>query len=468
LIGQKNRLQFFAKLSHLNKISFLYSHMKTPPTDLDEGTIRRIDWQELCPAVLLPQAVSIATTFRVLWIASFGVLLTLFLAMLLNEIHSLYQTGEVLINGGPVSQDFISIDKTIKAIPIPNPVINWLCPFDRYSALIGVNQSEKRPDCDRVKYKASVVDPGERIATLPTPDTILLPWRMMSNSLERLFSQQNVFSLAWFLGVLGIWGLCGAIITRTAATQITIGQYSRWSHLKNFLKWRLLSYFAAILIPVTGLLLCAFAVKIACLLLVVPVANQLVAILFPIVLFLGFCFAILGIGLLFGWPLAFAAVSVDGSDGFDAVSRAYSYVYQRPLQYLVYAVLGIILGMIGYFFIAWFVDLTLALIAGWGNAPFVDFVALAQGGTLESGRQFLLTDQILLFWCWCFQMVKIGFLFGYFWVCSTVIYVILRRSVDGTPIDEIRFPPNDQPGVLNMPSLKTDEKGAPEVAQSTG
>ena len=432
--------------------------MRMPPTDLDEGTIRRIDWQELCPAVLLPQSVSIATTFRVLWVASFGVLLSLFLGFVLNV--------QVTKDRFEIRKDQLEKAKISTGIPKISTEILSADDFHH-----DVMEADAKMQRDFIRFdemtkaipKTSVVDLGDNNIPLPTPSTLLLPWRMMSDSLYRSFSQRNVISLAWFLGLLLIWGLCGAIITRTAATQITVGQYSRWSHLKNFLKWRWKSYFAAILIPVAGLLFCAFAVKLACLLLVVPVVNVLVAILFPIVLFFGFCFAILGVGLLFGWPLALAAVSVDGSDGFDAVSRSYSYVYQRPLQYLVYAALGIAIGMIGYFFIAWFIDLTLVLIAGWGNAPFVDFVALAQGVTLDADRQFTFPDQILLFWCWCFQMVKIGFLFGYFCVCSTTIYVILRRSVDGTPIDEIRFPPNDQPGVQEVPTIKTDEKGAPEV-----
>ena len=385
--------------------------MKTPPTDLDEGTIRRIDWQELCPAVLLPQAVSIATTFRVLWVASFGVLLTLFLAFSLNGIT------------GGQAENLVPTDEITRSI---HPNIHFPDPTDNHSFFM----------------------------FRPAPIPILLPWRTVSGSLYQVFSLRNPVSLGWFCGVSVIWGFCGAIITRTAATQVTIGQYSRWSHLGKFLRWRWRSYFAAILIPVAGLAFCAFAVKIAGWLLMVPVVNLLVAILFPIVLFLGFCFAILGVGLLFGWPLAFAAVSVDGSDGFDAVSRSYSYVYQRPLQYLVYAALGIAIGMIGYFFIAWFVDLAILLIAGWGNAPLADFM---------QGRPETLVSWVLSFWCWCFQMVKVGFLFGYFWACSTVIYVILRRSVDGTPIDEIRFPPNDQPGMQTIPALKTDEKGAPEV-----
>ena len=422
--------------------------MKTPPTDLDEGTIRRIDWQELCPAVLLPQAVSIATTFRVLWVASFGVLLTLSLGLWLNEMTSRqaeaqyvseFDNRRALYEARGESHLF-GIHDGIDLGDQKRQMLRNLVPLDEIT--------------ESIQPKMPFTGLDENRIAIPTPETLLLPWKTMSGSLYRLFSLQNAVSLGWFLGVFLIWGLCGAVITRTAATQITIGQYSRWSQLKSFLRWRLRSYFAAVLIPVAGLLLCAIAVKIAGWLLMVPVVNLFVAVLFPLVLFLGFCFAILGVGLLFGWPLAFAAVSVDGSDGFDAVSRSYSYVYQRPLQYLVYVVLGIMIGLIGYFFIAWFVDLTLVLVAGWGNAPLTDFMR---------GRPETWDGWILSFWCWCFRMVKVGFLFGYFWVCSTIIYVILRRSVDGTPIDEIRFPPNDQPGVQKVPDLKTDEKGAPEV-----
>ena len=427
--------------------------MKTPPNDLDEGTIRRIDWQELCPAVLLPQAVSIATTFRVLWVASLGILLTLLLGLMLNGLSSQQTQNELNRLEADASEaladsDYEKIDtQTRQNIVKLGPMMRQ---FQTQKA--SPAHSRKKND--------------EYLGTLrvPTVSAMLLPWAMMSDSVYRVFPLRstlfgNAISLIWFLGIWGIWTLCGAIITRTAATQVTIGQYSRWSHIQNYLKERLGSYFAAVLIPVAGLAMCGLAVKIAGWLCMVPVVNFLVAILFPIVLFLGFCFAVIGIGLLFGWPLAFAAVSVDGSDGFDAVSRAYSYVYQRPLQYIVYAAIGIVIGLIGYFFIAWFVDLTLMLIASWGRVPFVDFAALSQQTGAETLKQSPFVHRILFFWCWCFQMVKIGFLFGYFWVCTTVIYVILRRSVDGTPIDEIHFPKDQKPQIQTIPPITPFQVG---------
>ncbi len=430
--------------------------MKTPPHDLDEGTIRRIDWQELCPAVLLPQAVSIATGFRVLWVASLGVLLTLFLGFLLNGITSKLAQKELERLDAAVESDDAEYGKL--AVQSQADQI----PLDSLTRTLQFRHPERTLEKDRPFLLETF-----RLPTFSeAAGSVLLPWKLLGDSLCRVFPLRqtcfgNGVSLIWFVGVFVIWALAGAVVSRSAALQITIGQYARWSQLRAFLNWRLRSYFAAVLIPVVGLAFCGFAVSIAGWLTFIPVVGFLTALLFPIALFFGFCFAILGVGLLFGWPLAFAAVSVDGSDGFDAVSRSYSYVYQRPLQYLVYALLAIVIGAVGFFFISWFVDLALVLVANWGRVPLVDFASLPQAeGEVVAPS---LTLRILFFWCWCFQIVKVGFLFGYFWVSTAIIYVILRRSVDGTPIDDIRFPPQESPTVQKIVPVKTDEKGAPEV-----
>ena len=48
--------------------------------------------------------------------------------------------------------------------------------------------------------------------------------------------------------------------------------------------------------------------------------------------------ALLLLGLAFGWPLMWATISTEGTDSFDALSRSYAYVFQRPLRYLFYVV----------------------------------------------------------------------------------------------------------------------------------
>jgi hypothetical protein len=129
---------------------------------------------------------------------------------------------------------------------------------------------------------------------------------------------------------------------------------------------------------------------------------------------LAFPFALIAvlitIGFALGWPLMFAAVSTEGSDAFDAVSRAFSYVYQRPLQFVFYHFCNLVVY-------------TLAV----GLAYFVFCETVRQTGLVATNYNLLLFG---------FD----AFAFAYFWSSSTVIYFLLRRSCDATPLDEVYLP----------------------------
>ena len=79
----------------------------------------------------------------------------------------------------------------------------------------------------------------------------------------------------------------------------------------------------------------------------------------------GFLMALFGVGLLFSWPLMWSTIASEGSDAFDAVSRAFAYVFQRPLHYLAYAALSSLLGVLGWIVVALFCESVL-LFAEWG------------------------------------------------------------------------------------------------------
>ena len=53
-------------------------------------------------------------------------------------------------------------------------------------------------------------------------------------------------------------------------------------------------------------------------------------------------------GVLLGWPLMWATISVEGTDSFDALNRTYAYVFQRPLRYLFYAIVAAVIGWLGW------------------------------------------------------------------------------------------------------------------------
>jgi len=92
-------------------------------------------------------------------------------------------------------------------------------------------------------------------------------------------------------------------------------------------------------------------------------------ILWPLVLLAGFVMAVLLLGLLFGWPLMWAAISAEGTDAFDALSRSYAYVFQRPLNYLFYAFVAGVIGWLGWLFVENFAAAIIWMAywaAGWG------------------------------------------------------------------------------------------------------
>ena len=73
------------------------------------------------------------------------------------------------------------------------------------------------------------------------------------------------------------------------------------------------------------------------------------ALIWPLVLAGGFVMTVLLFGVLLGWPLMWATISVEGTDSFDALNRTYAYVFQRPLRYFFYVIVAAVIGWLGWF-----------------------------------------------------------------------------------------------------------------------
>jgi hypothetical protein len=182
------------------------------------------------------------------------------------------------------------------------------------------------------------------------------------------------------------------------------------------------------------------------------------------------------VGLLFGWPLMFPAISVEGMDSFDALSRSNNYTFHRPLHYLFYALVATFVGLLSW----WLVSNVAATIiylpfwaASWGGggdrvAAIIERVLALDAGSAASmptslGGAGLLGAEILWFWVLCVKLVALGFLYSYFWTASTAIYYLLRRDVDATELDEVYLEDDKGEAVDRPPALKIDETGVPVV-----
>jgi len=412
--------------------------------DIGEGTIRRIDWQELTPAVLFARVFRAACNFRILFFAMLGVLLTLLAGYLVNvAFYDKESAHDDCIVARPATPDVLSHANELYTTPVYiEPLVDL-----------------------RTKNSPALRDDPINASRQLTQRSVLVPWDVFSQAGLRAFSlspttwRQRAVTLGWMLYLLIVWTFIGGLICRSAGLRYTLDQGDSLSNLFRFVRERGTGYLSSILIVLAGLCLLLGCIKLFGLAYSLPYVDSPAAFLFPVALLFGFLFMVLAVGLFFGWPLMFAAVSVEGTDGFDAVSRMFSYVYQRPFHYLFYLVVGGTAGVIWFALVSLFVDGTVYLAVHVGGLPPEVVIGSFSDLTLpQLNADLKFSESIVLCWCAMAQLVKIAFVFAWFWCANTATYLLLRRSVDGTPYHEIfRFGENAAPP-RKLPEIRTDEK----------
>jgi hypothetical protein len=379
--------------------------------DLGEGTIRRIDWQELTPIVLLLRIFNTSTGIRVLFLAMIGILWTLIVGYAINCNHNGLRIGDARVDDDRNFRKPVYIEPFFDFQHQPQPIL-----------------FREHP----VQYSWQLVQ-----------RSVLVPWDIFSTAGIRLFSSHTNYNsffvhAGWFVLLLFIWSFFGGMICRTVALRLTIDQSESGKELWRFIRRRGTGFLSSVIIIVLGMLFLLIFLKLCGLLFAVSGFNYIMAVLFPIALLFSFLIMLLAVGLFFGWSLLFAAVSVDGSDGFDAVSRMLSYVYHRPLHYFVYWIVSGILGVLGFVFVSFFVDGVIFLTSQFGGFPVQTAIPSFSHLTLpETYEGLSMPEHLILIWCGMVQLIKPAYTFAWFWTSSVAIYLLLRRSVDATPFNEV-------------------------------
>ena len=269
------------------------------------------------------------------------------------------------------------------------------------------------------------------------------------------------------LWAAAVWAFFGAAICRTAAVQLAAEEQVGCGAAMRFAVRKWPAYFAAPLLPVGGVLLAAIPVIILGLIMRAGgVGILLGGIVWPLALLAGFIMVLLLLGVLFGWPLMWSAISAEGSDSFDALSRSYAYLFQKPLHYLFYAVVAAFVGWLGWLLVSEFAAGIVWMsywAAGWGCGGKQVDVIINGGGDLSGIGQ---AGSILIrFWVGCVKLLAVGYLFSYFWSASAAIYLLLRRDVDAMEMDEVYLDADEEPA--DLPTIGADSSGAPVVEGDT-
>lgn len=193
----------------------------------------------------------------------------------------------------------------------------------------------------------------------------------------------------------------------------------------------------------------------------IPLIGPVLTGIFWIVpLIVGILMTIILIGVLFGWPLMIAGICVDAGDAFDGFSRACSYVFNRPLYGLVLTLVMVVYGTLLLWFVEVFVRVSMDLtVASVSSGIFGSWSWNLASESPEGG----FAREAVRFWMNGMALVPTAFVFSYFWTMVTIIYFLLRKREDATPLNEVWIPSVEKGGgtpVVGIPAVTMREQQA--------
>ncbi|MBT5018114.1 hypothetical protein OAF98_04240 [Planctomicrobium sp.] len=179
----------------------------------------------------------------------------------------------------------------------------------------------------------------------------------------------------------------------------------------------------------------------------IPVVGEIVlAICWGMFLLSGLILFLLLLGLILGWPLMVCSGAVEKNDTFDALSRAFSYLLNRPWYALFLTCIAFAYGSLTMLFVTFATSLTVTLSfssvgAGLGQEiSITSFNNLLVLKDLSQGYfENSFATKILGLWIGAALLIPAAYAFSFFWTSTTIGYFLLRRREDGTPLHEIEL-----------------------------
>jgi hypothetical protein len=357
--------------------------------------------------------------------------------------------------------------------------------------------------------KGSMIPPPYRTMTLPNttdfdastnnPEGVgLVGWVMLMGwGLVWLLTVYPIYGIIWVLLALAIWAIFGGAICRVAALHAAREEKIAMSAAVKFSISKFFSFLTAPLLPVIVILVVGLLISLSGLVGSVPVIGEwLLSLLFFVPLIFAAIIAFLLAGFAAGWPLMWPTISIEGSDSFDAISRSYSYAYQRPFRYALYALVAAIYGTLCYLVVRLFAFITLLAAHGfvglwmnniatrdsyapgagkldvmWAGPTFDNFRGPIQSEVMTGSERW--ASHFIGLWVCVVAWVVLAFLVCFFFSAATNIYFLLRRKVDATDLDDVymddedRQPPAAQQTTVTVQTTTTEGQTTITETRST-
>ena len=295
------------------------------------------------------------------------------------------------------------------------------------------------------------------LLTLDVPGALGRLWALLFVGPGWALTQHPVFFGLFAAFALAVLAVCGGAMCRIAAVSFARDEMISLREALKFSSGKFVSFVSAPLIPLILLLALGLLAAVGgALFNFWSIGAVLAAAGFFLILLAGLVMALLVVGLVGGFNLMYPTIAVESTDSFDAMSRSFNYLYDKPWRLAFYDAVALVYAAIVYAAARLFVFLVLAL----SHA----FAGLFVFRDLEGGRDVLgaiwtervsfssltydvdylalspgydLAASVLSFWIYLVVALLAAFALSLYFSGSTIIYFLIRREVDATELDDV-------------------------------
>jgi hypothetical protein len=241
-----------------------------------------------------------------------------------------------------------------------------------------------------------------------------------------LFETHPWFAVLFGLDVFFILTIASGLLCRMAATQVCAGDGRSLSQAASYLCKRWTWHVFTPLMPLALIAVAGALLALAGLALFnVPWLDVAGGLIYGPLVLLGFVIALIALLLVFAVFLIPPALSVEGSDGFDAIARSFNYVLFKPWQFA-----GYLLATAIYLAVVYVVVGTVASVSVGATHHFVSLGIVSDHHPTEPATW------IMTRWLECVSAIALAIMLSTFCCLQTQVYVLMRRSADGTPTNQ--------------------------------
>lgn len=411
-------------------------------------TVKGVDWREVFPWTALTRAFTVAVSIPVLLLASFGVGLTvsgwaIAESLLVPEQLTLAPAGattdemESVSNQGDTFAEDTALQNAAEtpfidgSEQIPEPTVAVQPPGHFAPAMGSIADGDTRSVFERLLV-------GEGLMLVADLHDILL-----GGDRELDAKTSYAICIIDFVWLLIVWGFFGAMITRIAVIRIGRGEKIGLKEAMADVRKKYISYVMSPVFVLVSCFVLSLPVVLISLLLNFDIGVLLASVLWIVAIVASVGVAVLLTGFFFGWPLMWPTISAEeDGDVYEATSRTFAYTFQAPIQYLFYVSISLAIWVPSVMLVQNFTSLAEQVVFSGMNVA-ADEGQLIQdyltGKVSLDGQSqiFIMGANIISGLHWFAHLMADAFCVGFFFASFSGIYLLLRRFVDHTPLDEV-------------------------------